>query len=172
MEPLFISNFKHSKELYIEMNKRFTLVSRTVLGTVFLVAFISLAALYYFYFYETITSVVFVFLGIIWAVYPLISIRIHAKKREKQYIELFGKMPEAQNLFYDDYILSTGITDKSEIKIDYSKIIKVMQSKNLYLLIMNKKLVIMVDKNLFEKGTCKEFEKFIKEKAVNAKIKL
>ena len=81
-------------------------------------------------------------------------------------------MLEGQTLFYDDCIVSTNSADNSEVKIDYGKIIKVMQSKNLYLLVMKQKLVIMVNKNGFEKGNCEDFEKFIRTKAVNAKIKL
>ena len=119
-----------------------------------------------------LSGAVIILVGVFLFLYPQINASIHAKKREKQLVELFGELPSAQNMFFEDYLLSVSLADKSELKIEYGKIIKVRQSKNLYLLIMNQKLVIMVDKNRFEKGTSEEFEQFIKTKAVNAKIKI
>lgn len=86
-------------------------------------------------------------------------------------MELFNEIPEGKTLFYEDHLMSVS-TNNAELKLEYTKIQKVKQSKNLYLLVLKRKLVVMVDKNRFEKGKCEEFEKFIAEKAVNAKIKL
>lgn len=172
MEPLFINNFTHSKEMYIEMNKAYSFVSRLIFQIAVAVIYGFLAVLLFFYYGNYFSGAAIVLVGVFLFFYPLINTRIHAKKREKQLVELFGELPSAQNLFFDDYLLSISSADKSELRIEYDKIIKVRQSKNLYLLIMKQKLVIMVDKNRFEKGRCEEFEQFIKSKAVNAKIKL
>lgn len=172
MEPLFINNFTHSKEMYIEMNKAYSFVSRLIFQIAVAVIYGFLAVLLFFYYGNYFSGAAIVLVGVFLFFYPLINTRIHAKKREKQLVELFGELPSAQNLFFDDYLLSISSADKSELKIEYDKIIKVRQSKNLYLLIMKQKLVIMVDKNRFEKGSCEEFEQFISSKAVNAKIKL
>lgn len=172
MEPLFINNFTHSKEMYIEMNKAYSFVSRLIFQIAVAVIYGFLAVLLFFYYGNYFSGAAIVLVGVFLFFYPLINTRIHAKKREKQLAELFGELPSAQNLFFDDHLLAISSADKSELKIEYDKIIKVRQSKNLYLLIMKQKLVIMVDKNRFEKGSCEEFEQFIKSKAVNAKIKL
>lgn len=172
MEPLFINNFTHSKEMYIEMNKAYSFVSRLIFQIAVAVIYGFLAVLLFFYYGSYFSGAAIVLVGVFLFFYPLINTRIHAKKREKQLVELFGELPSAQNLFFDDYLLSISSADKSELRIEYDKIIKVRQSKNLYLLIMKQKLVIMVDKNRFEKGSCEEFEQFIKSKAVNVKIKL
>ena len=172
MEPLFINNFTHSKEMYIEMNKAYSFVSRLIFQIAVAVIYGFLAVLLFFYYGNYFSGAAIVLVGVFLFFYPLINTRIHAKKREKQLVELFGELPSAQNLFFDDYLLAISSADKSELRIEYDKIIKVRQSKNLYLLIMKQKLVIMVDKNRFEKGTSEEFEQFIKSKAVNAKIKL
>ena len=171
MEPLFINNFKQSKDIIIEMNKAYTNVSRCVfqIAVVIVYAIITYVLLLSD---NYIGAALMGVLGVFLFFYPLINIRNQAKKREKQFVELLGEMPSGQNFFYDDYLVATSITDKSEVKIEYEKIIKVKQSKNLYLLVMKQKIVIMVDKNKFEKGNCKEFEQFIRAKAVNAKIKI
>lgn len=172
MEPIFINKFKHTKENYIEMNKAYSVLTRLIFGLLFLAAYWALAFLIYFYLYDLVTAIIIAVLGVTFAFYPYIRIYIIANKNEKQLLELYGTIPEAENSFFEDYLLSVSLTNKAELKLDYNKIIKVKQSRNMYLLILNKKLVVMVEKNNFEKGTCEEFEKFIKEKAVNAKIRL
>ena len=154
------------------MNKAYSFVSRLIFQIAVAVIYGFLAVLLFVYYGNYLSGAVIVLVGVFLFLYPQINARIHAKKREKQLVELFGELPSAQNMFFEDYLLAISLADKSELKIEYEKIIKVRQSKNLYLLIMNQKLVIMVDKNRFEKGTSEEFEQFIKTKAVNAKIKL
>lgn len=79
---------------------------------------------------------------------------------------------ESTYLFYDKNIISVNEVTKSEKLVDYTSILKVTQTKNLYFLFVSKDAFIPLDKNRFEKGTCEEFEEFIKSKAVNARIKL
>ncbi len=172
MEPLFINSLRQSKEIYIETNKAYSSASRIAYQIAVPVVYGFLAFVLIYFYYNFIGAAVVAAAGALLFFYPLIKLHRVAKKREKQLIELYGEIPEAQTFFYEDHILTTGITDKSEIRIEYGKIIKVRQSKNLYLLIMKQKLVVMVNKNRFEKGSCEEFEQFIKEKAVNAKIRL
>ncbi len=172
MEPLFINNFKQTKDVYLEMNKAYSSVSRIAYQIAVPVVYGFLACFLIFYYGSYFSAAVIVVFGILLFFYPLIKLHRIANKREKVFVELYGSTPEGQTHFYDDCLVSTNSADKSEIKIDYRRIIKVKQSKNLYLLIMKQKIVIMVDKNGFEKGTGEEFEQFIKSKAVNAKIKI
>lgn len=170
MEPIFINKLKHSKEIYIEINKTYSKTSRLIISLLILTVYLALAL--FFYYYEIITAVLLGIIGIVFSFYPTARIYIFAKRREKQFIELYDTVPECETVFYDEYLFSVGITSKEELNINYTKIKKVKQSKNLYLLILGNKIVVMVDKNRFEKGTCEEFEEFIKNKAVNAKIRL
>ncbi len=172
MEPIFINKLKHSKEIYIEINKTYSKTSRLIISLLILTVYLALALFFYFYYYEIITAVLLGIIGIVFSFYPTARIYIFAKRREKQFIELYDTVPECETVFYDEYLFSVGITSKEELNINYTKIKKVKQSKNLYLLILGNKIVVMVDKNRFEKGTCEEFEEFIKKKAVNAKIRL
>lgn len=172
MEAIFINNFKHTKENYIEMNKKYSAFSIYFVGALIFIIYIALALIYYYISYDIIISLVLALIGILFPIYPHIRISFIAKKREKIFIELYEKVPEGQTLFFDDHIFSFSETDKAELNIEYKKIKKIKQSKNLYLLILSKKIILFVDKRSFKKGTCDEFEKFISEKAVNAKIKL
>jgi hypothetical protein len=172
MEPLFINNLKQTKDVYLEMNKAYSSASRIAYQIAVPVIYGFLACFLIFYYGSYFSGAVIFAFGVLLFFYPLIKLHRIANKREKVFVELYGSTPEGQTLFYDDCLVSTNSADKSELKIEYGKIIKVRQSKNLYLLIMNQKLVIMVDKNRFKKGTSEEFEQFIKTKAVNAKIKI
>lgn len=171
MEPVFINKFKHTKEMYIETNKAYSKFSRIILSLCILAVYLVLAFCFFYFYYEPVTAIILAVVGIVFSFYPTARFYIFAKRREKQLLELYDTIPECDTMFYDDHLLSVSITSKEELNLNYAKIKKVKQSRNLYLLILNNKIVVMVDKNRFEKGTCEEFEKFIKEKAVNAKIR-
>ncbi len=172
MEALFINKFKHTKENLIEMNRSYNGIKIFILRVVLFAAFLILSAFWIFELYDIISGIATLVLGIIFAVLPTIVDRYKAGKEEKRLLILYNEIPESTTFFNDDHLFSTSETTNGELKLEYNKIIKVKQSKNLYLLILKERLVVMVDKNRFEKGTCEEFEEFIKSKAINAKIKL
>lgn len=172
MEALFINKFKHTKENLIEMNRSYNGIKIFILRVVLFAAFFILSAFWIFELYDIISGIATLVLGIIFAVLPTIVDRYKAGKEEKRLLILYNEIPESTTYFNDDHLFSISETTNGELKLEYNKIIKVKQSRNLYLLILKERLVVMVDKNRFEKGTCKEFEEFIKAKAVNAKIKL
>ena len=57
---------------------------------------------------------------------------ILANKREKQLLELLNEIPESETMFFEDHLMSVS-TNNAELKLEYVKIKKVKQSKNLYL---------------------------------------
>lgn len=136
------------------------------------VLYFALAFFIYFYFYDIIPAVIIAVMGVFFGFYPIIRLHIIINKQQKQFMSLYNEIPESITHFYDDRLVSTSLTNKSEISVEYDKIIKLKQTKNLYLLTLKEKIILMVDKNGFEKGTCEEFEEFIVSKAVNAKNKL
>ena len=84
MEPLFINNFTHSKEMYIEMNKAYSFLSRLIFQIAVTVIYGFLAVLLFFYYGNYFSGAAIVLVGVFLFFYPLINTRIHAKKREKQ----------------------------------------------------------------------------------------
>lgn len=172
MDALFINKFKHTKESYIEMNMKYSQFTRIFFGILLFSALFSLSLFGYFVLYDLVYTVAFAILAVGFGIYPTVRIHLLARKREKVLLEMYGVVPENVIMFYDENVMATSLTNKAEMTLEYTKIKKIIQSKNMYILILSKSVVLMVNKDSFEKGTCKEFEKFITEKAVNAKIKL
>lgn len=172
MDALFLNKFKSSKELTYEAAKAYRGKKFFIYQIVLFAIFLVLAALWIFELGDAAKGISTLALGIIFWVLPIILDRYNAKKNEKRFILLYNKIPESTTYFYDDNLLTVNDENNGELKVEYDKIIKIKQSKNLYLLILKEKMYIMVDKNRFEKGSCEEFEEFIKAKAINAKIKL
>ena len=172
MEALFINKFKHTKESYIEMNMKYSQFSRMFFGFLFFALFGFLSLFGYFVLYNLVYTAVLAVFAIVFSFYPTIRIYFLARKREKVLLEMYDAIPENIVMFFDENIMTKSLTNNAEQNLAYTKIKKVKQSRNMYLLILSKGVVLMVNKDGFEKGTSEEFEKFITEKAVNAKIKL
>ncbi len=172
MEPLFINKITNSKKFYIEMGNATSVLITFVSGTVLLILYFILSAVLYLYTQYLAGSIIIAVIGIAVTIIPILLKHYITSKNEKRWILLYNCIPEVTTNFHENKIFRTSKTTKEELDISYDKIIKVKQSKNLYLLILSEKLVIMIDKNRFEKGNCTDFEEFIKEKAFNAKIKL
>ena len=172
MEALFVNKFETSKELTYEAAKAYRGKKFFIYQIVLFATFLVLAALWIFELADVSKGISTLALGIIFWMLPIILDRYNAKKNEKRFLLLYNKLPESTTYFFNNNLLTVNDANNGELKVEYDKIIKIKQSKNLYLLILKEKMYIMVDKNRFEKGTCEEFEEFIKAKAVNAKIKL
>ena len=172
MEPLFINKIMQSKKNLVEMNKAFSGVKFTMFRIIVSAFMLLFSAFWYFELQSLTGCIIVALIGIAYFFIPLIQLHYNTSKHEKRYILLYNRVPQGTTYFYDNNIFSDCEVTKGELNVSYDKIIKIKQSKNLYLLILKEKLVIMVDKKRFEKGNCEDFEKFIKEKAVNAKIKL
>ncbi|MBR3817608.1 MAG: YcxB family protein [Clostridia bacterium] len=172
MDAVFTNRFRHTKNNYTEAYKGGYPLMKSTPYIILSVLYFALSFFIYFYFYDIIPAVIIAVMGLFFAVYPIIRLRIITNKQQKQFLSLYNKIPESITHFYDDRIISTSLTNKSEITVEYDKIIKLKQTKNLYLLTLKEKIILMVDKNEFEKGTCEDFEKFIVSKCINVKNKL
>lgn len=171
MDALFISKFKHTKSLYIEMNNGIS----TVFPKLFWILSIlyTAIAIFIFTYYRQITPAIIIFIfAIFMGIYPFIKNHVIENKRQKQFLAIYDEIPESFVNFYEDNLKTTTPANNAEITIEYDKITKLKQTKNLYLIILKQNLVVMVDKNEFKKGNCEEFEKFIVSKATKAKNKL
>lgn len=172
MDAVFINKFKHTKQNYAEAYKGGYPLMKSAPYIVLALLYFALAIFIYYHFHDIIPTIIITVFGIFFTVYPVIRLRIITEKQQKQFLLLYNGIPESITHFCDDRLVSTSLTNKSEISVEYDKIIKLKQTKNLYLLTLKEKIILMVDKNEFEKGTCEDFEKFIVSKCVNAKNKL
>ncbi len=171
MEAIFINRLAQTKENLLEMNMSYDKVKRITVQVIIAVIFVALGVLY-FLIDLVLPGILMLALAVVFPFLLTLKLRLHCKNSVKQQMILYNKVVEGETSFYDEELKSVSEAGKTEITLEYSKIKKVKQSKNLYLLVLDKRLVVMVDKNRFEKGTAADFEEFIKQKAVNAKIKL
>jgi hypothetical protein len=77
---------------------------------------------------------------------------------------LHGELPENIIKFYEDKFETS--TSRSNLKIEYSKVTKITETRNLYLLFIEKQAV-MISKTGFTGGESYKFKSFILEKCKN-----
>lgn len=171
MDALFICKFKPTEEIIVEASKALKKNKVIIENTVILI-FCLTSSLTLWITTKLPESFLFAAIGIFYIVSSILMDRYTEKKKAEQSLKSSSNTLSTF-LFYDNNIATEDeTTTTSKSIINYSSIIKVAQTQNLYLLFLGKKSFVLIDKNRFEKGTCKEFEEFIKAKAVNAKIKL
>lgn len=79
---------------------------------------------------------------------------------------------ETVNRFYEDHVLAVNTLSKTKTSIEYEQVRQLLTTKDLYIIGMDKGLVLLIDRNGFTLGTAEDFETFIKEKCVNAEVRL
>lgn len=102
---------------------------------------------------------------------PKYSARIQMKPKA----ELVGtdSFP-VENSFLDSEILIRVVNDghvNEELHVSYDKLLRVVETKNLIVLITKKRQTFSLDKNGFRNGTEEDFWRLIAEKCPEAKIK-
>ena len=165
MDALFICKFKPTEELMFEIQKTCSKKNISLENIFSLILIIIFPIILYVGTKDAITIPV----GLLSGIFIVIC---SSTKIESKTIYYNSDETEVRILFYDNNIISENEVTKNETVTDFTSITKVTQSKNLFFLFLYNNAFIIIDKNRFEKGTCEEFEEFIKTKAVNAKIKL
>lgn len=161
MEPLFYNKRtmtpEHARMVYHQIAKKHHIMY-LILEILYLITNI-----YYICYYglNIILALLFILLVIIHITRPY----AYAKRRIREYNALHNATEEDELFFYDDYLLSRDINTKSELKIEYDRIIKVKSTKKLYVFhIKDSQTKLITDKNMTAQGTDENFENFIKSK--------
>ena len=171
MEPLFTNACACSKENLQEamfaLNKRKKIL-------ISLLCMVSIAGCVYDYLvfndYLFLMLAFALFVLLIYKyVYQIIS---RAKVFASRCFLIYHEVPVQTIRFFDDRVEPSSILSKEELSFDYRQIIRVEKSKRLYVLYFSGKVMVILDKSKFENITKDEFERFIQEKAVNAKVML
>lgn len=106
-------------------------------------------------------------LGILFVtgIYFFMMPRINAKKQYEFYKKMCsGNELQIRVIIYDDRIENIDVYNNKYTEIEYTDIKKIVETDNLFNIILNNDSVIMLDKNGFIKGEAKEFYAFIVEK--------
>lgn len=108
--------------------------------------------------------VVAVFLNIVGIIF-LIMPRYNAKKQYESYKEMCnGNELRIKVIAYEDGIENIDVLNNKYTDIKYAEIKKIVETVNLYNLVLKNNSVIMIDKKLFVKGNPEDFLEFIKNK--------
>ena len=171
MEPIYQNTCRYSKANRLEMAKRTTKVSYTVICMLVIVYCIG-STIYFILMNDLLGSMCCFLLSVFFILFCIYLPYRNVNRVMRRSYSLYHSEVESDVCFFADYILVVNKQTSGQTKIDYTQIIKVTQTKNLYLLILKENLVVPIDKNGFVKGNRDDFERFIIGKAVNAKIKL
>ncbi len=171
METLFENKCSYSKKNLLEMAKK----TRSKIKDVLLIIIILLCTVLMilsFIQYDYFVATIYLLLCAVVVGIEILLPHIEVNKALKRFQEIYHTEVETTILFYDDHMIGINEQTSGKTKTQYIQLIKVMQTKGLYLLRMKENINILVDKNGFIKGDKIAFEAFIKEKAAKAKISL
>lgn len=104
-------------------------------------------------------------IGLFLLAYPVVNYFIVVNTVVKRDMEMHGKEVTAESIVTEDYIQNT-LSTGAIISVEYSKIKKAAQTRNLILLFSDANLIYIFRKDGFTKGTTDEFITFLKSKGI------
>lgn len=94
-----------------------------------------------------------------------------AKRQYNQYRVLYGKDMEYDLCFREETVTSVNLLTGGKLSMGYEKFRRLVKTKNLYILYMEKKMVFFFHRNDFITGDAASFEAFIAGKCPQTKKK-
>ena len=169
METIFVNHCTYTYSKYLELKK--TLL-KDILRTGYVICAICLVILcvgLYFKqgFSMAIGVVGLVFFGYRAFVSPVLLAKADARRDKKTYS---GNEMQTIINFYEDHLLAVNALSGSKTKIKYDDIYYIKKSKSMFIIGMDQNLVLLVDKNGFEKGSAEEFQKFVDDNFDNSEV--
>lgn len=99
--------------------------------------------------------------------------RKNAKKIYKHNNELYGEEVQTRIQFKDNDIIANNFQSGVEVRLDYDQVESVIESKNLYLVMVENNMIMILDKGGFTEN-CKEkpeyFKTFLSDKIDDDKL--
>lgn len=83
-----------------------------------------------------------------------------------------GQDVDTVNNFYEDHLLAVNVQTLNKTNIKYTEVRSLLETKDLYIIGMDKGLVLLIDKSGFSKGSREDFVEFMKEKCINAEVNI
>ena len=169
MEPLFTNTCAYSKENLQEA--MFALYKRKKILLSLFCLFCITGCLYYYFIYYDYLFVIMAFALFAVLIYKYVyQIISRAKLTASRCLVIYHEVPVQTTRFFDDRVEPIAVMLKEDLSLDYKQIMRVEKSKRLYVLYFNGKMMIILDKSKFENISSDAFERFILERAVNAKV--
>ena len=171
MEPLFTNKCTYTKEAILEAYLSYNKRERRIQTPLMLICDF-LAITMSFIHFELKLMMFLLIINILFFFFVFAVPRLVAHRSYKVNLEVLKEPIVGTTAYYDDNFVSIAYPTKAEINVQYNQLKRIISSKNLYLLVIRFQLFFIIDKNGFDKINMVEFERFIKEKAVNAKVML
>ena len=171
MTTLFENKCTYTYQYYLQLKR--TTLNKSFVNTCYAALIIVIAAgiltvMKGWYPFTAVAAAAFLFV-----VYRLVGTPVRlASFAARKNRQVHGRDIETINNFYEDHILAVNTLSQSRTNIKYREIRSLMQSKDLFIIAMDKGLVLLIDKNGFLKGTKEEFVTFMREKCVTAEVKI
>lgn len=123
---------------------------------------------------KSYSVLIFTSVGIVFLLYRVVGTPIKWAKIASQKNQSVhgGRDLETDVSFYEEHLIAVNLFTTGKTNIKYVDVLKLLETKDLYIIEMEKKLAILVDKSGFTKGTEENFAEFIKERCVNAEVKI
>lgn len=84
--------------------------------------------------------------------------------------EQYHSEPQTNIFFYENEMRGRNQQSGTEIQVPYDQVTKVMETRNLFLICIPDKRMVLADKKGFQKGDSREFAAFLREKCSSAKF--
>ena len=171
MEPLFTNSCLLTKEVYKEAYLAITRTRRILV--VILSAIILVSSIFEIYWTDDVLFYFFAGFFVLFAVYyfvffPRRAVNITYQRNQEVYHEETSSTVK----FYEDRIETKSSPSNAEATLRYDQIVRIKATRQLYIFTIRQKMLIILDKGKFENINLIEFEHFMKEIAVKAKVML
>lgn len=168
MEVMFENKTVYTKEILAEFSKEYYKVILNKFRMVVLVTaiiYICATNICISMHGLNLTSVILLLASVVFLLFYFKGHVVVSAMINKNLVALHGESPQFTAKFYNDKLENT--TSHSNITIEYGKINKIIETKNMYILIIAKQYIILL-KNGFTIGDSNIFKSFIRTKCTNA----
>lgn len=149
--PLFTNKCTHTKNNHIEINIRTSLSkSRTIIMICMGLISFSTGLLT-----KNNSSCMIGFFLCVFPLLLLMMVRHTSSLGYKQQQQLFNRDVEVITSFYENHFIVHNLTNVSDVKINYQKVARVVETKNLFYLMLSTGIGFMVDKQGFAGTTAR-----------------
>lgn len=162
--PLFVNSCTHTKDILMEFQKKMEPLWRKIFAVFCTILFLSLSFLYFLIGYSVL-GVIVLLLGLL--TYPAMLWRAHslAKQSVQRTQAIYHQPDRLTASFTESGILVHNANSGGEMSLSYSQIRKLLQTQHLYILMMEQKICVLVNRDGFSVGRPETFVDFIQKKS-------
>lgn len=169
MDILFENNYTRNKELAKEIYGYYYFKRKVYIFTYIVSAFVFLLELISAFLFHSFSITIFICITLV-ALLPCICYFSQVNAMVSRDKELCGQEIEVKTIVTNEFIQNTA-SNGSVNKLDFDKVKRAIETKNLILLHSKANLVYIFKKDSFSLGTKKEFISFLEAKGITIKNK-